>query len=72
MNALVKQGNALPTVGYFPLVGPRPSVGRSSLQKPCSGGVWWAREELNSVLFRVRKKPRQRERLAPSISPGKW
>jgi hypothetical protein len=47
VNALVKQGNALQTVGCFALQVPRPSEGRGDLQKPCSGGVWWAREELN-------------------------
>jgi hypothetical protein len=46
VNTLVKQLNALPTVGYLAVPVP-PVGGRSDLQKPCSRRVWWAREELN-------------------------
>jgi hypothetical protein len=46
VNALVKQGNALPTVGDFALP---VFVHRwdEEICEACSGGVLWAREELN-------------------------
>jgi hypothetical protein len=45
--ALVKQGNALSTVGYLALPVLVHPGEPSDVQKPCSGEVWWAREELN-------------------------
>ena len=41
------QFNALPTVGYFALPVPVHRRYEVICRGPCSGGVWWAREELN-------------------------
>jgi hypothetical protein len=62
VNALVKQAKRSPDRWLFGTTGSHPSVGRSDLQKPCSRGVWWAREELN-----LRPLPCQIQRASTSL-----